>query len=228
MNKLARLSPRNLLSPRGIRRIPGTKSSQSFADCRGYGKFTPFTLTGTSRAQVISYTVKKSLFLTIIILFICSPVFAHKVNIFAYKEENEIKTESYFSDGTLAKNSKVEVYNKEGKKILDGKTDEKGEFSFSIPDEEGELRMVLLASMGHRAETVISVEGASGEEQEEITAEEEKLKRIVNRAVENAVFPVIKMLEEERKRIRFVDIVSGLGYILGISGIAFFLYKRKK
>ncbi|MCK4326131.1 hypothetical protein KAW55_05195 [bacterium] len=166
--------------------------------------------------------------MTIIILFICSPVFAHKVNIFAYKEENEIKTESYFSDGTLAKNSKVEVYNKEGKKILDGKTDEKGEFSFSIPDEEGELRMVLLASMGHRAETVISVEGASGEEQEEITAEEEKLKRIVNRAVENAVFPVIKMLEEERKRIRFVDIVSGLGYILGISGIAFFLYKRKK
>lgn len=172
--------------------------------------------------------MKKILLFILLMSFLTPPLFAHGVNIFAYKEGGEIITESYFRNGTPARDAKIEVYKREGKKILEGKTDEKGKFSFSITDEEVELKIVLLAGMGHRAETTISVEGASDKKEEKTTIEEEEIKLIVKKAVEEAVFPVIKMLEEERRRIRFLDIVSGIGYILGISGIAFFLYKRKK
>ena len=76
---------------------------------------------------------------------------AHKVNIFAYAEGERIFTESYFNDGSPCKGSKVQVYDAEGKEILEGDTDEEGFFSFRI-HQRMDLRIVLTASMGHKAE----------------------------------------------------------------------------
>ncbi|MGA1791628.1 MAG: hypothetical protein ACMUIM_09085 [bacterium] len=76
---------------------------------------------------------------------------AHKVNIFAYAEGERIFTESYFNDGAPCKGSKIQVYDAEGKEILEGETDEEGFFSFRIP-QRMDLKIVLTASMGHKAE----------------------------------------------------------------------------
>jgi len=76
---------------------------------------------------------------------------AHKVNIFAYAEGERIFTESYFNDGRPCKGSKIQVYDPEGKELLEGKTDEEGFFSFRI-SKRMDLKIVLTASMGHKAE----------------------------------------------------------------------------
>ena len=61
-------------------------------------------------------------------------------------------SESYFVDGTKCKNSVLEVFDgRDGTKLLEGKTDEEGKFSFKIPKVTS-LKLVLHASMGHQAE----------------------------------------------------------------------------
>ena len=97
-------------------------------------------------------------FIFLIIMMINIPVFAHKVNVFAYVEGDKVYSESYFNDGKKCVDSKIEVFDNRENKLLEGLTDEEGMFSFDIPPEEvidGDLRIVLIASMGHRAEYVI-------------------------------------------------------------------------
>ena len=77
---------------------------------------------------------------------------AHKVNIYAYAEDGMIHSESYFVDGTKCKNSLIEVFDeKQGTRLLEGKTDDNGKFSFKIP-KVASLKLVLHASMGHQNE----------------------------------------------------------------------------
>jgi len=98
------------------------------------------------------------LFLLIfLITFSATPAFAHKVTIFAWVEGNTIYTQSKFSKGRKAKGALVTVFDMEGNKLLEGATDEKGEYSFKIP-KKTDLKIVLKASMGHMAEWKIPVE----------------------------------------------------------------------
>ena len=104
------------------------------------------------------------------ILLTGSHAFAHKVNIFAYVEGNKVFTESYFNDGRKCVNSIVRIFDSDGTKLLEGTTNENGEFSFIIP-KKGDLKVVLSAGMGHRAEYTIAAHelpGTSPEKGEEI------------------------------------------------------------
>jgi nickel transport protein len=85
------------------------------------------------------------------------PAFAHKVSIFAWVEDDTVYTRSKFSKGKRVKNSPVIVFDSDGNKLLEGKTDENGEFSFKIPKQSA-LKVVLKASMGHMAEWKIPFE----------------------------------------------------------------------
>lgn len=89
--------------------------------------------------------------------FLVEPAFAHKVTIFAWVEGDTVFTQSKFSGGRKAQDSSVVVYDTEGNRLLEGKTDAKGEFAFKIPKKTG-LKVVLKASMGHLAEWMIPAE----------------------------------------------------------------------
>jgi nickel transport protein len=83
-----------------------------------------------------------------------SPVWAHKVNIFAYVEGGKVFTESYFPDGKKVEGGAIEVLDASGNKILEGKTDNKGLFSFPLPKKE-DLTIVLDGTMGHKNSFVL-------------------------------------------------------------------------
>ncbi len=95
------------------------------------------------------------------VLFMSGPAFAHKVTIFAWVEGDMVYTESKFSGGKRAKNALVEVYDGKGNKLLKGKTDENGAFSFKAP-QKTEMKIVLPAGMGHRGEWTISADEFQG------------------------------------------------------------------
>ena len=84
--------------------------------------------------------------------------YAHKVNVFAYVEGDQVYTQGYFSDGTKAKNSEVTVYVNSGQQLLKGRTDEDGAFTFPTQGQRQALRIVLNAGMGHQASYVIPVD----------------------------------------------------------------------
>ena len=95
--------------------------------------------------------------LIILVILFDMPAFAHKVSIFAWVEGDTVYTQSKFSKGKRVKNSSVIVFDSDGNKLLEGKTDDNGEFSFTIPKQTA-LKVVLKASMGHMAEWKIPVE----------------------------------------------------------------------
>ena len=98
------------------------------------------------------------LFFTLVVFLTLVPkVHAHGVYVFARVEGDRIITESYFGDERKVKNGVIKVYDPSGELLLEGKTDEKGLFSFRIP-KETDLKIVLEASMGHRAEYELKAE----------------------------------------------------------------------
>ena len=82
-------------------------------------------------------------FFSLFLLITASVVSAHKVNIFAYVEGDTVYTESYFPDGTKVKGGTVEVYDRQGNKLLEGKTDENGQVNFK-PSRKEDLKLLSL------------------------------------------------------------------------------------
>jgi nickel transport protein len=180
-------------------------------------------------------------------------VYAHKVNMFAYSDGPNVFIEGYFSDGNKAQNSTVTVYAPDGKQLLQGTTDDKGQFSFPIP-EKTDLRIVLNAGMGHRTEYVIKaselsadsikstsqnedVSNASVENMSQSTSgssstsvdtfSNDELSKIVERAVGQAIKPLMREVSEMKEERGFTSIIGGIGFIFGILGIGFYLKARK-
>lgn len=195
------------------------------------------------------YLILISIFLIVMLINILA--LAHKVNIFAYIEGDKIHTESYFSDGTKCVNSKIEVFDDQGNKLLEGLTDDKGVFIFEIPQATA-LKIVLTASMGHRAEYYLSADELAGtlgknkkgtpiadsNKQKEslssgIPVEDLKsFQLLIEDTLDKKLKPIIeeiRRLRKENEKIKINEVIGGIGYIFGIMGIiAYFLSRKSK
>ncbi len=182
-------------------------------------------------------------FLTLLLLMPASVVFAHKVNIFAYAEGDTVYTESYFSDGTKIKDGIVEVYDRQGIKLLEGKTNEKGEFNFK-PPKKNDLEIILLASLGHKNSYILSADELAGiignekaqeaesresEVKEVMQVDLEQIKRIIDSSLDEKLKPIMRQLTKaQQKKVSFTEVVGGIGYIFGIMGIILYFASKKK
>lgn len=190
------------------------------------------------------------IFIFFIIIMINISAFAHKVNIFAYVEGDKVYSESYFNDGKKCVDSKIEVFNNRGDKLLEGLTDGEGEFSFKIPPEDvidGDLKIVLTASMGHRAEYIIradelgDIKGLVEEKVEEPVSavspeissiDLKEIQSIIENTLDEKLKPIIREMREIKKsqedKISPTEIIGGIGYIIGIFGIIAYFLSRKR
>ncbi len=185
------------------------------------------------------------------ILIAAGPAGAHKAVIFAWVDGDTVYTESKFSGGRRVKGGEIIVYDLDGNQLLKGKTDNKGEFSFKVPKKTG-MKIVLLAGMGHRGEWTIPLDeiqavaaGQTGATtSKEIAIKEPdrqtpsalvyrvspgEIQMAVEKALDKKLKPVMKMLAESREHgISLVEILGGIGYILGLMGVAaYFNYRNK-
>jgi len=195
----------------------------------------------------------------VLLLLICLSIFsgvvpaeAHRVNVFAYVEGSTCHVEGYFSRSRRAKNATVEVFDAGGKKVLEGKTDDEGNFSFPVTS-RGALRIVLTAGLGHKSEFLLPAAETESASDAPPTAEEvpsgvpvstgkisgnkppvvdaETIKGIIDDVLDERLKPVyalVSEIEEERNRIGAKEVISGLCYIAGVFGIAFFIAARRK
>jgi nickel transport protein len=110
------------------------------------------------RIKMCSNRIKPLLFLELaVLILLSSPAYAHKVNLFAYAENGRIFTESFFPDGKMVEQGKVEVFDSQDKKVLEGVTDKEGKFSFPIPKRDT-LKITVDAGMGHKNSFVLKKE----------------------------------------------------------------------
>jgi len=184
------------------------------------------------------------IFIFLVIIMVNISAFAHKVNIFAYVEGDRVYTESYFSDGKKCIESKIEVFDNQGNKLLEGLTDEEGAFSFEIPPGDRDLRIVLTASMGHRAEYIIRAdelgdiaglieenieEPVSAVSPETSSVDLKEIQSIIEDTLDEKLKPIMREIKKSQEdRISPSEIIGGIGYIIGIFGIVAYFLSRKR
>lgn len=199
---------------------------------------------------------KRFFFMASFILSLTLPfsgAFAHRVTVFAWVEGDVVHTESKFSGGKPVKGGNVLVYDAQsGDKLLEGATDDKGEFSFKAPRMTS-LRIELIAGMGHKGEWTVSEEefdvkegagtspdgsrtaGPSGSLEAEQPAQGsprnlQEIEDAVDRALDRKLAPMMKLLTQSQQQqgpnVR--DVIGGIGYIFGLVGLVAYLHFRRK
>ena len=178
------------------------------------------------------------LFTVLCLAVIVPQAFAHKVILTAYVEGDTVFVESGFSDGTLCNNAEIVVFDPSGKKLQEGKTDENGKFSFK-PARRTDLRLVLNAGMGHRDEYIVRADDLpelaaetskpQGNTQAVGRIDTKEIELIVDRVIEKRLRPLISSVAKSQRKTGFSlhEIFGGIGYILGLMGIAMYFKSRK-
>lgn len=194
------------------------------------------------------------IFLMLVIFVSASYTFAHRVVLFAYVEGDKVFTESYFSDGKRCHNSRIEVFDSFGKKLLEGKTNKDGEFSFK-PPKRTDLKIVLTAGMGHRdeytipagelpgegnigkpdprqPEKMVSLKEPNGEKPTPTSqfnrVEIEQIRLVVEEALDEKLKPIMRLLvKRQNEGVSFIQVMGGIGFIFGIMGIILYFRSRR-
>jgi nickel transport protein len=183
------------------------------------------------------------------LVFVTAPEIAraHKVSIFAWVESDTVYTLSKFSGGKKVKKGRIAVYDPEGKKLLDGLTDDQGEFAFNIPQKTA-LRVELAAGAGHKGYWLVPLEEIVGAPAQPIDGSTEKsvpdkptavdpasggddtrLQAAIEKALDKKLKPVMKLLAESKQAgPSLTEILGGIGYIIGLVGIAAYFKSRQR
>lgn len=179
------------------------------------------------------------------LLLTAFPAWAHKVSVFGYVENGWLLGEGYFPGGGKAKASKVELLDQKGRVLATTKTDNNGAFKMELPKAKGPLKLVILAGMGHKGQYVLTTQdlgqGQAGEHQapDALTSQsgaqggqidQAMLQAAIEKALDQQLAPLkaqIAKLQAERA-IGVTDVLGGLGYILGLLGLAAYMKNRKQ
>ncbi|MDY6836639.1 MAG: hypothetical protein SWH78_01575 [Thermodesulfobacteriota bacterium] len=83
--------------------------------------------------------------------------YAHAAVLWAYVENNHVYVEAFFMGGDKIKNGRLIVVDSNGKKLLEGKTDEEGKFDFAPPAMD-DMTILLRLDKAHGSEFTIKKE----------------------------------------------------------------------
>ena len=189
-----------------------------------------------------------------LMLLAAGAALAHRVNVFAWVDGDTVFVECKYPDGTKVHEGVIRVLDSAGKELLSGKTNDKGEFSFKVPKQD-DLTIVLEAGMGHRGDWPLSRQDlapageapkpgpaaapqASPKNEAPSPAAAEPaagpaspppagIDQAIEKALDKKLAPVMKMLAEmHEQKVRLTDVLGGIGYIMGLVGVAAY-FKRK-
>jgi len=180
-----------------------------------------------------------------------APACAHKMKIFAAAEGNQIRGYAYFVPSGRARNATIRVSDPSGRPLGETTTNERGEFAFEATCRCDHV-LALDSADGHAAKFTVEADelpddlpapGASARRPPEKSpagpaagATTTDARRVVVGAVEEQLGALraeidrlrvqIRKHREEigryEDRVRLHDILGGVGYILGVAGIAFY------
>lgn len=192
------------------------------------------------------------LFLACLFLFPCQSL-AHKIRVFAWVSGNTVTVESGFAGNRPLMNGKVTVTdNKNGTVLVEGRGDEKGIFTFAIPDkaraEASDLLIIVSGGEGHQnqwlvpASEYLSQNGLPApslpqkvslplpvSQSPATEIDQAELKKIVAEVLEEQLAPIRRSLAKaENSSPTVQDILGGIGYLLGLAGLAAWLRNRRR
>lgn len=96
------------------------------------------------------------------------PAFGHGVRVWAEVKDNRVQVEAYFSGGDKIKDARILVMDADDNRLLEGRTDDKGRFSFPPPNRNA-MTIVLIVDADHQDEFVLSAEELAAVELEGVS-----------------------------------------------------------
>lgn len=222
-----------------------------------------------------------SVLVLLLVLAMPHTALAHRVNIFAWTEGNQVVAECGFNGGNKVKQGQIAVYDAAtGAKLLEGRTDNQGVYRFPLPAEGKAhgLRIVVKAGEGHQNEWMmeaaeladmqppapaagdLKANAAPAQAKEKAAAPETQnssvaqaaptatpgansaaapspnavgvssgeLQNIVNAALDAKLGPIRRELAEMRvSSPGFSEIFGGIGWLVGLAGIALYFKGRR-
>ena len=184
-------------------------------------------------------------------LVFAPPAAAHKVSIFAWVEGNVVYTQSKFMGNRIPKSARIEVLDAAGKRLLEGITDSDGKFSFNAPY-RGDLKIILHAGAGHQASWNLGADDFSVDSATRSASDsplpnpdrharkndqppaanaltEKKVAEIVTGLLRKEIEPLKEMIADTMQTTpSFRDVFGGIGYIIGLVGVAAYVRSRRK
>ncbi len=156
---------------------------------------------------------------------------AHRLNIFASATtDHTIEGKVYFSGGRPAVNTDVSIQNQNGDKINLVQTDSHGRFKCRH-DLTGEITLIATTGDGHQATFTINTPHST-ETQTATSAPSTDTEIHTTNHADRALVQQIHELRYEIQqltlRITVRDIIGAIGYIFGITGLAFYLMTRNR
>lgn len=182
-----------------------------------------------------------------------SPVWAHRVNIFAFVEANDIVVECGFNRSQKVKGGQIEVFNAvSGERLLSGTTNGQGQFRFPIPPQAlkvgQDLRIHINAGEGHQNDWIVAAAEFMDPTKTDVSisqtappsdvsapapsvgtdwATPADVERIVNAALDAKLTPIKRVLAEQMEAGPDLKaIIGGIGWIFGIVGVAAYFRRR--
>jgi hypothetical protein len=95
-------------------------------------------------------------FMGFLLLVLPSVSLAHEIGIEIKLKESEVQVVVFFEDDTPAQQAQVTLKNEIGKVLLEGKTNDKGVWSFPTP-KAGKYRLEANAGEKHQAKTTFTI-----------------------------------------------------------------------
>jgi nickel transport protein len=179
---------------------------------------------------------------------------AHKLVAGAYAAGDHVEGEIGFSDGTMAKNALVEVLTEDGKKLGETRTGDDGTFTFTptqrvvhvfhadlggghvanVRLEIGELPIGLAAPDGKaeadsgKGKPPASANTAADPRSTDAAVLTAAQRGVVAEAVRNEMRPLRREIIAMKEKNDLQSILGGMGYIVGLFGLWFFLAARRQ
>lgn len=178
---------------------------------------------------------------------------AHALDLFVSTDGSLIEGMAYFSDGGRPRGALAELV-VDGEIVATTQTDTDGRFTFDLPSGSADVRVSVDVGDGHRASWQLrSDQLPRGPQPEPIgaadttdaaaapqpgadtyperPASDAELATAIAEAVDERITQQLAGLREEfaldSRRRRVSDVLGGLGYILGLMGLATYLLRRK-
>lgn len=165
---------------------------------------------------------------------------AHKVIASLYPGNGVVEGEVGFSNGDMAVNALIEVFDADGKKLGETRTDEDGFFTYR-PAAKTDLVFRSNLGAGHIAVMHLAADEVLLAEGESSAAGAQSIQAIGGKAalradqraliaaeVRRAIRPLQREISAYKEKNDMQSILGGLGYIAGLFGVGFYLAARRR
>ncbi len=179
-------------------------------------------------------------FLLACFFFLSTRAEAHKIHVFSWVSGDTVTVESNFSSKRPLIHGSVTVKDgTSGAVLLEGTGDAKGIFTFTVPAEakakKADLLIVVSGGEGHQNEWLIPAAEYLSEQSSPspITPaathlNNAELQEMIREIIAQELAPIKRSLAENRKnKPGFRDIMGGIGYLLGLTGLVAWLKNRQ-